>query len=74
MKNKELIEYLRSFSEEEYVHVLVASPEDRVFYRALNIGGITDQKFPVITIEVGVPVPMDDEMVKACEADEELEE
>ena len=33
---------------------------------------ITDMECPVFCVEIGVEKPMDEEMVKACEEDEQL--
>ena len=71
LKAKELIEYLEMFPGEEAVRILAANPKERVFFEIESIGCITDAGVPVLCIEVEKAVPMDEEMVKACEEAEQ---
>lgn len=71
----ELIEYFNMFPKDVELRTLVANPKERVFFEALNISAITDAGVPVICIEVGDAVPMDEEMIEACaEAEKALAE
>lgn len=63
----ELIEYFNMFPKDAELRTLVANPKERVFFEALNISVITDAGVPVLCIEVGNAVPMDEEMVETCE-------
>ena len=72
MKNKEFIEYLKNFKEDEEVCFILANPKKRMLYEINNKFVITDMDNPVICIEVGNEHPMDKEMIAACEEDEKL--
>lgn len=70
MTNKELKEYLNTFSDDAPVSFILANPRKRKLYENTNTFGITDQGQPVFCIEVVEEKDMDAEMVAACEADE----
>lgn len=71
---KDLIEYLEMFPGEEELRILAANPKERLFFEIEGVGCIMDAGVPVLCIEVEKAVPMDEEMVQACEEAEELEE
>lgn len=66
----ELIKYFNMFPKDAELRTLIANPKERVFFEALNISVITDEEVPVLCIEVGNTVAMDEEMVRTCEEDE----
>lgn len=70
MKNIELQNYLKGFSDEADVVLLLANPKERKFYKHNGIGGITDMDHPVLVAEIIETFDMDEEMVNACEKDE----
>ena len=72
MTNKELKEYLDTFPDKAEVVFILANPQKRKLYEISNEFVITDAGQPVFCIEIGVEKPMDEEMVKACEEDEQL--
>ena len=72
MKVKELKEYLSKWPENEHIHFLAAKPKDRIAWPSDQIKVIvaTDSEVPVIGLELGEAEPMDEELIRAVEADE----
>lgn len=68
---EDLMQYLEKFPRDAELRTLIASPKDRVFFAANEIGAFTtDTPFPVLCIIVGEAESMDEEMVRACEEEE----
>ncbi len=72
MKVKELKEYLSRWPEDEEVCFLAIKPKDRIVWpgNQIRVIGITDSEMPVIGLELYQSEPMDEEMIRAAEADE----
>ena len=67
MSNAEWQAYLANYSEKEDVNILLASPKERKLYKLDKVFLITDYETPLICIEVGESVDMDEQMVAECE-------
>lgn len=65
-----LMQYLEKFPKDAELRTLIASPKERIFYAANEIGALEDTPFPVLCVVVGEAESMDEEMVRACEAEE----
>ena len=63
---KEMIEYLmdHNFTQDQEITVMVGDPEKRLVWHPMKLIGITDQKRPIIFLEVGEPEDMDGEEVE----------
>lgn len=72
MTSKEFREYFELFDDDVKVCIILANPSNRIFYDIKEQFVITDMDSPVICIEVGNEYPMDEEMIAACEEDENL--
>lgn len=70
MNNSELKEYVNSFPDNAPVSIICANPRKRKLYKLEDVMFVTDQRQPLILVDVGEEVDMDAEMVAACEADE----
>lgn len=72
MTVKELKEYLSKWPENEHIHFLAVKPKDRIAWPSDQIKVIvaTDSEVPVIGLELGEAMPMDEELIRAVEADE----
>ena len=73
MSNKELQEYLNRFPDDAPVSVILANPKKRKLYEINTVYKLTDCEQPVFCVDVGKESDMDEEMVKACKEDENLE-
>ena len=71
MTVKQLIEYLGQFDGENTPVILAVNPGKRVKYTVQGMILITDEKVPVIGLELGGAEPFDQEEVQAAEQDEE---
>jgi len=74
MKNKDLIEYLKTFSDDANFHIILANPRKRKRYDHNEIMLLKDDEInmPVLCIAVGNEVDMDAEEVKACKECENI--
>lgn len=72
MKVKELKEYLSKWPEDEDVCFLAVKVKDRIAWPSDQIGVIVvaDSEMPVIGLELGEAKPMDEELIRAAEANE----
>lgn len=70
MTNRELKEYLNTFTDDAPVSVILANTRKRKLYECVNAFGVIDQEQPVFCIDVGEESDMDAEMVEAFEYDE----
>ena len=72
MKVRELKQYLSKWSDDEEVCFLAMQQKNRIVWPGGQVRaiGITDSETPVIGLELYQSEPMDEEMVKAAEADE----
>lgn len=70
MKNRELKEYLNTFSEDAEISLILANPRERKLYEVVNAFGVTDAPNPMFYIDVGKESDMDAELVATCEEDE----
>lgn len=73
MSNKELQEYLNRFPDDAPVSVILANPKKRKLYEINTVYKLTDCEQPVFCVDAGKESDMDEEMVKACKEDENLE-
>jgi len=73
LSNKELQEYLNRFPDDAPVSVILANPKKRKLYEINTVYKLTDCEQPVFCVDVGKESDMDEEMVKACKEDENLE-
>lgn len=69
---KELKEYLSRWPEDEHIHFLAVKPKDRIVWPSdqIEVIVITDSEVPVIGLELGEAMSMDEELIRAAEADE----
>lgn len=72
MNNGELKEYLNTFPNDASISVILANPKKRKLYEINKIYIGSDFGHPVFFIDVGKESDMDEEMVKACEVDENV--
>ena len=70
MKNRELKEYLNTFSDDANVVLLLANPRKRKIYEVERVDFNTDMGQTVFCVTVGEAKDMDADMVEACEEDE----
>lgn len=72
MKVKELKEYLSKWPEDEDVGFLAVKVKDRIAWPSDQIGVIVvaDSEMPVIGLELGEAKPIDEELIRAAEANE----
>lgn len=63
---KEMLEYLmgHNFMQNQEITFLVGDPEKRLVWHPTKLIGITDQKRPIILLEVGEPEDMDGDEVE----------
>ena len=73
MTKKELIEYLKQFQDDAELSILIANPKERLIHHVKGFACLQDKEipYPVFCIEVGNAENMDEEMVKACEEEEQ---
>lgn len=72
MNNGELKEYLNGFPDDASLSVILVNPKKRKLYEINKIYIGSDFGYPVFFIDVGKESDMDEEMVKACEEDENV--
>lgn len=72
MNNGELKEYLNGFPDDASLSVILVNPKKRKLYEINKIYIGSDFGHPVFFIDVGKESDMDEEMVKACEEDENV--
>lgn len=72
MNNGELKEYLNGFPDDASLSVILTNPKKRKLYEINKIYIGSDFGHPVFFIDVGKESDMDEEMVKACEEDENV--
>lgn len=72
MNNGELKEYLNTFPNDASISVILANPKKRKLYEINKIYIGSDFGHPAFFIDVGKESDMDEEMVKACEEDENV--
>lgn len=72
MNNGELKEYLNTFPDDASLSVILVNPKKRKLYEINKIYIGSDFGHPVFFIDVGKESDMDEEMVKACEEDENV--
>jgi hypothetical protein len=63
---KEMLEYLmdHNFTQDQEITFLVEDPQKRLVCHPTKLIGITDQKRPIIFLEVGEPEDMDGDEVE----------
>lgn len=71
MTNKELKKYLDNFPDDAPISVLLANPRERKLYELVDAFCVIDTPNPTFCIDVGVEMPMDEELAAACEEDEQ---
>lgn len=76
MKRTELQTYLNEFNkcQDRDVAVIIANPQERLYYKIKNEFVIVDQEEPVLVFEVGEGIPFDEEMMAAVEEDEKRQQ
>ena len=74
MKNKDIKEYFNMFPDDAEVSVLVVNPGGRKRYEAEGVFFITGAGYPVVGIEVGKELDMDEEEIAICEECEKQSE
>lgn len=72
MNNGELKEYLNGFPDDASLSVILVNPKKRKLYEINKIYIGSDFGHPAFFIDVGKESDMDEEMVKACEEDENV--
>nr|DAM88849.1 MAG TPA: hypothetical protein [Bacteriophage sp.] len=72
MNNGELKEYLNGFPDDASLSVILVNPKKRKLYEINKIYIGSDFGHPVFFIDVGKESDMDEEIVKACEEDENV--
>lgn len=72
MNNGELKEYLNGFPDDASLSVILVNPKKRKLYEINKIYIGSDFGHSVFFIDVGKESDMDEEMVKACEEDENV--
>ena len=74
MTVKELKEYLSRWPEDKHIHFLAVKLKGRIVWPSdqIEVIGITDSEVPVIGLELGEAMPMDEELIRAAEADEAI--
>ena len=74
MKNKDLIEYLKTFPDDANLSIILANPRKRKRYEYNEIMLLKDDEInmPVLCIAVGNEVDMDVEEVKVCKECENI--
>lgn len=73
MKVKELKDYLAKYPDDEEIRVLGVETKKRMIWPSGETAliGITDAELPVLGVELYECMPMDPELVKVMEEDEE---
>lgn len=72
MNNGELKKYLNGFPDDASLSVILVNPKKRKLYEINKIYIGSDFGHPAFFIDVGKESDMDEEMVKACEEDENV--
>lgn len=67
MTTKEMIKYLQRFDPETDIYYMALNPPARLRHEVNRIVCITDMERPVIALEIGGAMPLDEEETAAAE-------